>query len=76
MNKILQMEFMSAEGKSRTLRLNNPRANLDRETVEAAMDQIIAVAAFEKDAYGLYASKQAARYVETITTPLFDLDNE
>ena len=49
MNKILQMEFKSAEGKSRTLRLNNPRENLDRETVETAMDQIVAADAFEKE---------------------------
>lgn len=76
MDKILQMEFKSAEGKSRTLRLNNPRENLDRETVETAMEQIIEADAFEKDTYGLYAAKHAARYVETITTPLFDLDNE
>lgn len=61
-------------GKSRTLTLNNPRANLDRETVETAMDQLIAADAFEKDADGLYAVKQAARYVETITTPVFDID--
>lgn len=74
MDKILQMEFKSVAGKSRTLTLNNPRANLDRETVETAMDQLIAADAFEKDADGLYAVKQAARYVETITTPVFDID--
>ena len=74
--KILQMIFKTADGKNNTLKLNHPREDLDRETVERAMDQIAAINAFEKDGNPLYVDKHAARYVETITTHLFDLDQE
>lgn len=70
--KILELQFATADGKSRTFKVNVAQNNLDPLTVTEAMNQIIAANAFELDGLDLYHARKAARYVESIITPIFE----
>lgn len=72
--KILELQFATADGKSRNFKINDARDHLDPLTVRNAMDRIIAANAFEQDEVVLYHEKKGARYVESIVTPIFEED--
>lgn len=72
MSKVLDLQFKTGEGKSKHLTIHHPVEGLDRSTVEAAMDKIVASKVFEEKQIDCYAAKEGARYVETIATPIFE----
>ncbi|GEL15198.1 DUF2922 domain-containing protein [Pediococcus cellicola] len=70
--KQLDMEFLSSLGKVRHVKLKYVNEGLDATAVRAAMAQLAGLKLFVKDEEELYAKPQAAKYIETIDTPLFD----
>ncbi|KRN66233.1 DUF2922 domain-containing protein [Pediococcus cellicola] len=72
MMKQLDMEFLSSLGKVRHVKLKYVNEGLDATAVRAAMAQLAGLKLFVKDEEELYAKPQAAKYIETIDTPLFD----
>lgn len=69
--KELKLLFKTNEGKVKSLTLEKPKANLERATVEAAMQKVVAANAFEKAGVKLFTAIVGADYVERTTTPIF-----
>ncbi|CAM3309578.1 DUF2922 domain-containing protein [Filibacter tadaridae] len=69
MAKTLQMNFNTASGKKVTLTVDEPRADLPPESVEAAMQEIIASDVFEWNGAAL-AAATGAKIVERNVTEL------
>ncbi|MFJ7934454.1 DUF2922 domain-containing protein [Sporosarcina sp. NPDC096371] len=69
MAKTLQMIFTTATGKKVTLTADEPRADLTAQSVEAAMQEIIASGVFEVDGAPL-AAVVGSRIVERNVTEL------
>ncbi|GAB5054796.1 MULTISPECIES: DUF2922 domain-containing protein [Pediococcus] len=72
--KQLDMEFVSSLGKVRHIKLKYVNEGLEAPAVKTAMTQLAGLKLFVKDDEELYAKPQAAKYIETIDTPLFDDD--
>ncbi|AMV60617.1 hypothetical protein ADU72_1258 [Pediococcus damnosus] len=70
--KQLDMEFVSSLGKVRHIKLKYVSEDLEPAAVKTAMTQLAGLKVFVKDDEELYAQPQAAKYIETINTPLFD----
>ncbi|GEN95863.1 DUF2922 domain-containing protein [Pediococcus ethanolidurans] len=70
--KQLDMEFVSSLGKVRHIKLKYVNDGLEPAAVKSAMTQLADLKLFVKDDEELYAKPQAAKYIETINTPLFD----
>ena len=64
---VLVMEFNDGLGKLRTIRVSNPKPDLTTETVEAAMDVINSLNAFETISQYGPASKKKKKTVQTVT---------
>lgn len=73
MAKTLELRFLTSDGKPKALSLSEPVLNLDAATVQTAMNQIVSQGLFEKDGIHLFQSVKGARYVERITTDIFDI---
>ena len=71
MSKKISMSFLTAGGRSSTLSLDDPKADLTGETVTTAMNNIIATDVFEGPDGESYASPKEAKIVETTETVLF-----
>lgn len=69
MAKTLQLNFNTASGKKVTMTVNDPRPDLTTQTVEAAMQEIIALDVFELNGASL-ATIVDARIVERNVTEL------
>lgn len=69
MAKTLQLNFNTASGKKVTMTVDEPRADLTEQSVEAAMQEIIASDVFELNGAPL-ASAAGARIVERNVTEL------
>ncbi|CAA7603165.1 Protein of unknown function (DUF2922) [Acididesulfobacillus acetoxydans] len=69
--KVLRMTFNTATGKTVTLTLPDPKADLTAAQIETVMDQIIAKNLFTGQG-GDYLSKQDIKIVDTSTNDLFD----
>ncbi|WP_412989235.1 DUF2922 domain-containing protein [Pediococcus siamensis] len=72
--KQLDMEFVSSLGKVRHIKLKYVNEGLQPDAVRTAMTKLADLKVFIKDGEELYARPQAAKYIETIDTPLFDDD--
>lgn len=67
---VLVMEFIDAGGKSRSIRVADPKENLTTEVVEAAMETINTLAPF-KAIYQFGPAKiKGAKTVQTVTNDL------
>ncbi|MFJ7936715.1 DUF2922 domain-containing protein [Sporosarcina sp. NPDC096371] len=69
MAKTLQLNFSTATGKKVTLSVDEPRADLTAQNVDAAMQEIIAAGVFEVDGAPLETAV-GARIVERNVTEL------
>lgn len=70
MAKTLQLTFLTAGDKKVTLSVDEPKADLTKEEVEAAMEEIIEAGVFEVEDHP-FASKVSAKIVEREVTELF-----
>ena len=70
----LELQFATAEGKSRTLSVNQPAMDLDQATVEAAMEAIVAQGIFEHEGVQLYNQVKGARYVTRTVDDVFEVE--
>lgn len=72
----LELQFVTEEGKARTLNINQPVLDLEPETVEAAMEAIAAQDIFEQDGVQLYKDIKGARYVSRTVDNVFTSSEE
>lgn len=70
----LDLQFKTAQGKSRTMGIRDPKAELDREIVEGAMQTIAQQAMFENEGDQLYAKVKGARYVTRTVDEIFTVE--
>jgi hypothetical protein len=69
MAKTLQLNFNTASGKRISLTVDEPRADLTQQSIEAAMQEIIASNVFEING-ALLATVVSARVIERNVTEL------
>ena len=69
MAKTLQLNFNTASGKKVSLTVDEPRADLTPQSIEAAMQEIIAANVFEINGASL-ATAGSARVIERNVTEL------
>lgn len=72
MSKSLELKFLDTEGKTKTLTIREPEANLDEAAIRQVMDDIVAQQLFENEGNQLYVQVKSARYVERLVTDVFD----
>lgn len=71
--KTLNLTFKGSLGKKHLLKLSYASENLSAETVRQAMDQLSTLNAFtNKDGENIYAIPVSAKYVDTVSTVLFN----
>ena len=68
--KKLQLRFKTGDGHKKTFILSYVKADLDKPTVDAAMEKISASKIFEKDTVELYQTALDSKYVERVETPI------
>ena len=69
--KSLNLAFKGSLGKNHSLKLAYANDGLDSATIKSAMDQFAEVKMFTSEGENIYATPVSAKYVETITTPVF-----
>ena len=70
----LELFFHSSAGKSKKITVAEPRANLDRETTENAMDVLVNSDIFlDEHQQDPYAQSISARYVTREIADIFDV---
>lgn len=74
MTKKLELRFVTGEGKSRVIGINNPILDLAPEIVGEAMDTIIAQDMFEVEGVKLYTRTKGARYVTRTVEDIFEVE--
>jgi hypothetical protein len=67
MENVLELYFLTEEGKTAKLSIDNPIMPVDQEAVKQAMDSIIESKVFLTKT-GFYISKKEAQLVETAKT--------
>lgn len=67
MAQVLQLTFGNELGKTMTINIQNPKANLTESEVNAAMQTIIDQAVFTKDGL-LFNSKKSAKLIDREVT--------
>lgn len=72
MNKTLELKFLDAEGKSKTLTIREPKENLDETTIRQSMQSILEQALFAREGIQQYVQIHSARYVDRQISTLFD----
>lgn len=70
-NKIIRLTFSTVTGKTFSITLPNPRANLSKAEAEAVMDTVIAKNIFITTG-GELVGKRDIRVIDTSTNDLFD----
>lgn len=65
---VLVMEFLDAKGKTRSVRVTDPKPDLTAEVVESAMDVINSLNAFKTISGEGPASIKGAKTVQTVTS--------
>lgn len=71
--KTLNLTFKGSLGKKHLLKLSYASESLSAETVRQAMDQLSSAGAFTgKDGENIYATPISAKYVDTVSTVLFN----
>lgn len=66
----LELKFTTADKKSRSLNIRNPKLDLTTAEIQPAMDTIVNLGIFEIDGVNPYAGVDSARYVERIVTDI------
>lgn len=74
MKKVLKLVFKDSEYKTGTITIQDPKPDLAKETVQAAMEKIAATGAFGKAGVTFYSIVDSAKYYTTQSDELFDLD--
>jgi len=69
--KSLNLAFTGSLGKSHSLKLAYANDGLDSAVIKSAMDQLSEMKMFSSEGENIYATPVSAKYVETITTPIF-----
>lgn len=69
MSKILELQFLNAEGKQVKINVDSPKEPLAESEISSAMDMILSANAFTSDG-GDFTSKKGARIVERNVTEL------
>lgn len=59
MAQVLELKFDTANGKTMTLSINEPKANLTATEIAAAMQTIMTADVFHNEGHGLVAINQA-----------------
>ena len=70
----LELRFITEEGKSRTLVVNQPALDLEPEFVQEAMTAIGAQGIFIQEGIQLYKEVKGARYVTREVEDLFKVE--
>lgn len=71
--KTLNLTFKGSLGKKHLLKLSYASENLSAETIRQAMNQLSTAGAFTgKDGESIYATPVVAKYVDTVSTVLFN----
>lgn len=70
-SKKVMLTFGTVQGRKSSLSLDDPKENLDSETVMTAMNTIVGANVFHRVAGDNYAAAEGAVIVETTETPLF-----
>ena len=65
---VLVMEFNDAYGKSKAIRVSDPKSDLTAETVEAAMELFATLNVFDSISKSGPATLKGAKTVQTITS--------
>lgn len=65
--KTLELHFLTEEGRTARVSIENPKEPIDIEAVQAAMSQIIADNVFYTD-YGNFVAMKSARVIERNVT--------
>lgn len=73
--KKLQMTFYNALGKKHRFTPKIARQDLTADEVRQVMTNLVTMDVFEKNGVKHCTGVSAAKYVETIETPLFDDEN-
>ncbi|RPA57602.1 DUF2922 domain-containing protein [Aerococcus agrisoli] len=61
---VFELKFKTADNKSRTVTIKNPKANLDAASVEQALNALVAANAFiNEEGYQIFATPVSGRYV-------------
>lgn len=74
--KTLDMSFKTSTHKIHHLKLRYASDGLTKEVVAKAMADLAATKLFDKDGVNLLAEPVAAKYVETVETPIIDAPKE
>ena len=72
----LELQMKNAAGKTKTMRVSEPREGLDRITTEAAAQQIIDANIFKDDSGDTYATNVGARYVKRTIDEIYNVDED
>lgn len=70
--RVLNLTFKGSLGKKHSLKLSYASGELDAETVRQAMNEIAQANLFTKDGENIYATPVAAKYIDTISTVIFN----
>jgi len=68
--KTLDLSFKTSLNKVHHVKLHYANDNLSKEVVSKAMAELVATKLFTKDGENLVAEPLAAKYIETIETPI------
>lgn len=70
--KTLSLTFKGSLGKKHSLKLNYASERLDEQAVRKAMEKISQAHLFAKGDEDLYYTPLSAKYIDTVTTVLFN----
>lgn len=71
MSKKIMLTFGTAQGRKSSLSLDDPKENLDGDTVKTAMETIVGANVFQRVAGDNYAAAEGAVIIETTEIPVF-----
>ncbi len=74
MEKRLELQFLTEEGKGSTLAITNPAADLSETSIKSAMETIVDQKLFESNGVQRYNGIRGARYVTREVEEVFSED--
>lgn len=75
MEKTLELQFLTGEGKSSSLSIPTPASGLTQEVVQGAMETIVNGQLFEVNGIKRYNSVKGARYVTREVEQIFEVES-
>lgn len=70
--KTLELTFKGSLGKKHVFKVHDAKENLNKETVQVAMQSLAGLKLFKDADEFIYATPLAAKYVDTNETVIFD----